>query len=181
MQQKSKFFVRQNRPPQDEPWLWLTREMLESEAWRGLSNAARHVIYRIAIEHMHHGGQENGRLPVTYADFVAYGVPKNMVAGAIREATELGFIAVTERGAGGNREFRRPSLYALAWLPMDDGTATRHRWKKFGSLADARRAASKARDGAPADSSEGQLEIPNASPLKGGESAPLFGSTRMAG
>jgi hypothetical protein len=47
-------------------------EMLESPAYRALSLSARRVLDRIEIELAHHGGRDNGGLPVTYHDFEAY-------------------------------------------------------------------------------------------------------------
>jgi hypothetical protein len=41
-------------------------EMLESPAYRVLSLSARRVLDRIDIELGHHGGNDNGRLPVTH-------------------------------------------------------------------------------------------------------------------
>jgi hypothetical protein len=66
--------------------------MLESPAYRALSQAAHMVIARIEIELGHHGGNDNGRLPVTFEHFVEYGIYRNGVAAAIREAEALGFI-----------------------------------------------------------------------------------------
>jgi hypothetical protein len=45
------------------------RQMIESPAWRALSLAARKALDRIEIEHLDHGGAENGKLPVTYRNF----------------------------------------------------------------------------------------------------------------
>jgi hypothetical protein len=73
--------------------------MLESPAYRALSQAAHMVIARIEIELGHHGGNDNGRLPVTFEHFVESGIYRNGVAAAIREAEALGFIRVTERDA----------------------------------------------------------------------------------
>ena len=78
--------------------------MLESPAYRALSASGHKVISRIEIELGHHGGNDNGRLPVTTNDFVEYGMHRTSVAPAIREAEALGFIRVTERGRGGNAE-----------------------------------------------------------------------------
>jgi len=41
---------------------------------------------------MEHGGAENGKLPVTYADFEKWGVRPNSIAGAIRTLEALGLI-----------------------------------------------------------------------------------------
>jgi hypothetical protein len=48
-------------------------EMMESDAWRALSLAGRRVIDRVEIEHGHHGGTDNGKLPVTFDQFCEYG------------------------------------------------------------------------------------------------------------
>jgi hypothetical protein len=49
-------------------------EMLESPAYRALSLSGHRIWARIQIEHAHHGGKENGKLPVTYRDFNEFGV-----------------------------------------------------------------------------------------------------------
>src|SRR5271155_6063929 len=81
-------------------------EMLESPAYRTLSRAAHQVLSRIEIEHAHHGGLENGDLPVPYEHFIEYGLHRRMIAPAIRELEALGLIAVTVRGCAGHAEFR---------------------------------------------------------------------------
>src|SRR5262249_30554583 len=72
--------------------------MIESAAWRTLSLSARRVLDRIEIEHLHHGLTENSRLPVTFDDFVRYGIERHGIAAAIRECEALGFIEITQRG-----------------------------------------------------------------------------------
>jgi hypothetical protein len=59
-------FKRANQPPSGEPFIWTTREMLESAAFRAISGGALKIVYRIAVEHMSHGGGLNGDLAVTY-------------------------------------------------------------------------------------------------------------------
>jgi hypothetical protein len=44
-------------------------EMMESPAYRVLSLSAHRVLSRIEVEYAHHGGQDNGKLPVTFDDF----------------------------------------------------------------------------------------------------------------
>jgi len=70
----------------DGQWSPRLIEMLESPAYRVLSVSAHRVISRIEIEHAHHGGNDNGNLPITKHDFMAYGMDHNAVAPAIREA-----------------------------------------------------------------------------------------------
>jgi len=65
-------------------------EMIESPAWRALSLSGRRAVDRIEIEHGHHGGNDNGRLPVTFDDFEDFGISHKSVAPAIREVVALG-------------------------------------------------------------------------------------------
>ena len=59
-------------------------KMLESHAFRELSLSARRVLDRLEIELAHHGGMDNGKLPVTYDDFQRYGIDRHAIAPAIR-------------------------------------------------------------------------------------------------
>src|SRR5262249_15093370 len=94
-------------------------EMLESAAYRALSLSAHRVLSRIEIELGHHAGSDNGRLPITYEDFQAYGIDRHAIAPAINELEALGFIEVTERGRTGNAEFRSPNKFRLTFRPTD--------------------------------------------------------------
>jgi hypothetical protein len=125
---------------------WSARpiEMLESPAYRTLSASAHLVISRIEIELAHHGGNDNGRLPVTVEQFVEYGMHRSSVAPAIREADALGFIRVTERGLGGNAEYRRPNLFYLTFATWR-GAAPTHEWRRIKTIEDAQRVAHEAR------------------------------------
>jgi hypothetical protein len=121
-------------------------EMLESFAYRVMSLSARRAIDRVEIELAHHGGNDNGKLPVTFQQFISYGIDRHSVAPAIREAISLGFLRITQAGCAGNREYRSPNLFRLTYRPAKgvpgDGS---HEWKLFGSLGDAKQTASKAR------------------------------------
>jgi hypothetical protein len=66
--------------------------MLESPAYQTLSLSGHRVISRIEIELAAHGGNDNGKLPVTYQNFIDYGVHRESVASALRESQALGFI-----------------------------------------------------------------------------------------
>jgi hypothetical protein len=122
-------------------------EMLESPAYRALSLSAHRVISRIEIELAHHGGNDNGRLPVTKQDFIAYGIHNDAVAPAIREAEALGFIRVTEPGRGGNAEYRQPKLFFLTFAHSRESRAEPppHDWRNIKTLDEALAIASAAR------------------------------------
>jgi hypothetical protein len=136
-----------NAPPHGEAWFWITKEMLESAAYRALSAPARKVIDRIALEHMAHAGGHNGKLPVTYQDFRAYGVRRSSINGAIAEAIELGFIERTDDGSIAWGEFKgKPARYRLAWLKDFEGASAPNRWKRFDTVSKARDAAHRAQE-----------------------------------
>ncbi len=124
-------------------------EMLESPAYRALSVSAHRVISRIEIELGAHGGNENGQLPVTKQDFLAYGISHDQIAPAIREAEALGFIRVTERGRGGNSEYRKPNRFFLTFAHARDSRAVPppHAWRRFETIKEAKLAARIARAG----------------------------------
>ena len=139
-----------NAPPKDQPWIWLTREMVESPAWRVLTHPALKVVMRVALEHMSHGGVCNGALPITYDDFTAYGVRRSSIRKGIAEAIALGFVDRIREGRkawGGGRG--APAEYRLAWVPMAAGTAdsttTNDRWRTFKTIAAAQAVADAAR------------------------------------
>lgn len=111
-------------------FLALRRDLLESDAWTEMTLAARLALDRLAIEHMAHGGKENGNLIVTYDDFAAFGVRRASVAEAIRLLEKLGLIVVTERGRGGNAEFRRPARYRVTFLSSGRASPT-NEWASY--------------------------------------------------
>jgi hypothetical protein len=122
-------------------------EMLESPAWRALSLSARRIVDRIEIELAHHGGNDNGKLPVTYEDFVEYGISLRLVAPAMREAEALGFIRITEHGRGGNADHRQPNLFFLTSVNGRDSRAQppTHDWRKIKTIEEAEMIATEAR------------------------------------
>jgi len=107
-------------------------EMLESPPYRALSQSAHRVLSRIEIELGHHAGKDNGRLPVTYEDFEAYGIDRHSIAPAIRELEGLGFIEVTEQGRAGHGEFGWPNRFRLTFRPTQTYEPT-HEWRRIGS------------------------------------------------
>lgn len=117
-------------PPKDQPWAWMTREMLESPAYVGLSRAALLSLSRLQLEHMAHAGRENGALIVTYEQFIEYGVAKNGIASAIRELEEAGFAQVMVRGGKSFGTVNVPSQYRLTWLPDFNGNKPTHEWRR---------------------------------------------------
>ena len=84
-------------------------EMLRSPAMRALSLTGRRILDRIEIELAEHGGNDNGKLPVTHRDFEQFGINRNAIGAGIREASALGFIKQTQRGFA-ERRVPQPEL-----------------------------------------------------------------------
>ena len=129
---------------------WSARliEMLASPAYRALSLSAHRLIARIEIELASHGGNDNGRLPVTKQDFIEYGISPRLVAPATREAGALGFIRVTQRGRGGNAEHRQPNLFLLTFAYGRESRTDppTHDWRKIKTIEEAEAIAAAARN-----------------------------------
>jgi hypothetical protein len=111
-------------------WCSRPREMLESAAYRVMSRAGHQVLSRIELELRYHGGKENGHLPVTFENFVDYGIERGGIAPALREVEALGFIEITHHGRGGNAEHRSPNLFRLTYEPTKNADPT-NEWKRF--------------------------------------------------
>jgi hypothetical protein len=123
-------------------------EMLRSPAMAVLTLSARRMLERIEIELAGHGGTDNGRLPVTFDDFVAFGIHRKSVAPAMRELEALGFIEITERGRAGNSEWRRPNLFRLTFRDLNRAAPT-HEWRRIKTIEQAKAVAQAARNPPP--------------------------------
>jgi hypothetical protein len=108
-------------PPLEVQWAWFPQDMLQSPAWRQLIKhpAAVTVFMRIVLEHLRHGGKNNGNLIVTYADFREFGLSQHSIADGIALATALGFTHV-KRGRPSREGDRYPSRYTLTIYPVLD-------------------------------------------------------------
>jgi hypothetical protein len=114
------------------PWIKRRLDMMQSPAWRALSANAKCVIERLEIEHMLHAGKDNGRLVCTYQNFADRGIRHRSIATAIRNAVELGFMEIRQRGwrsAGHGR----PALYRLTFLATDNAGPT-DEWRHISGL-----------------------------------------------
>jgi hypothetical protein len=136
---------RRKRNRIDGQWNGRLIEMMESPAYRVLSLSAHRVMDRICIELAHHGGNDNGALPCTFADFEEYGIDRQAIAPAIRELEALGFIEVTMRGRPSAGDFRWPNLFRITWINSKSSTEPTHEWRRFKTTEEAHLVASAAR------------------------------------
>ena len=139
-----------------------TIEMIKSPAWSVLSLSARRVLDRIEIERADHGGNDNGRLPVTYDDFERYGIHRHSIAAAIREIEALGFAEITERGRAGNAEFRSPHKFRLTYFHVGRAPPT-NEWQRIKTDEEAHALAKAARRDAPQKTKVQWRKTPNLS------------------
>jgi hypothetical protein len=128
-----------------EQFTWRKTRMLESPAFCVLNLTEHRILARIEIELRHHGGHDNGKLPVTFADFEAYGVGnRRCAASANRALCALGFLEITEAGRAGNREFRTPNKFRLTYQPVDRAKET-DEWARIQTIEEAEGIAKAAR------------------------------------
>jgi hypothetical protein len=121
--------------------------MLESPAFRVLTRGAHQFLCRLEIELGHHGGNNNGALPLTYQDLIDYGMSRNQIAAAMREAVALGFAQCTRQGRGGNADSRSASLWRITYL-HDRGSRANlptHEWRRVKTIEEAKSIARAAR------------------------------------
>ena len=116
-----------HRPPKDEPWVWLTRELLASAAWRAQGINTIRLVTFLLIEHMNHAGTENENLKATYDQLVAYGLTRSAIRMAVEEAKFLGLIRFRRGGRWASTN--QPSTYRLTFLADRDGNPPTNEWK----------------------------------------------------
>lgn len=117
------------RPPAGEPWVWMTRDLLKSDAWQSLGINERRFIDFLLVEHMRHAGKRNGELIAPWEQLKEAGIGLRLIGDVIATVDKVGLVDC-KRGTG-----RRPSVYALTWLPLCDGTEPGNRWQSYQAVA----------------------------------------------
>lgn len=115
-------------PPEGKPWVWLTRELLASPAWRSRSINCARLMDFLLVEYMNHAGTENGNLKATYDQLVESGLTRSQIRAAVEEAEFLGLIRYERGGrwAGSNQ----PSTYRLTFYADRDISPSTNEWKR---------------------------------------------------
>ena len=108
-----------------EPFVILPIAMLESRAWLALTHTARLILDRLIVENATHYGTRNGRLIVSYQDFIGFGIgDRAAIARGLRTLIEHGFLEITTPGRWNGPRRRRAARYRLTFLPTTDNPAT---------------------------------------------------------
>jgi hypothetical protein len=112
-----------HKPDEANPAFIMTRlVMLDSPAFWALKPIEARILNVIEIEHMRHGGVENGRLIVTRRQFEKRGIPIKAIASGLRALEALGFIQIT-RGAAGIGDHAQAHRFRLTYVqpnPTDE-------------------------------------------------------------
>ena len=128
-------------------WAARSIEMMELPAYRILGLSAHRALSRIEVEFAHHGGQDNGKLPVTFDDFADYGIRRQSIGPALDELEALGFIKITEHGKMAlAAEYRRPNKFLLMSRPPQKGVVSHDGWCRFKTVEDAEAAVAEVRE-----------------------------------
>jgi hypothetical protein len=116
------------RPPKGEPWIWLTRELIESPAWRLRSINCTRLLDFLLVEHMNHAGTENGNLMATHDQLNLWGAGRRHIRPAIEEAIFLGLLKYERGGRWANTN--QPSRFRLTFFFSDeDFSPATNEWK----------------------------------------------------
>ena len=120
--------------PRKRRWLttaWVAHrlELLLSPAWQAIPRPLQRLLDRLEIEHMRHGGFENGHLFVSYGQFVEYGISKRSVRATIELGEALKLITVSRVEEVGAGNLRPPNRYGLSYVPKKGSTVPGDEWK----------------------------------------------------
>jgi hypothetical protein len=107
-----------------EPFVMLPRSLIQSDAWRSAGINTRRFMDFLLLEHMAHGGKENGKLKATDRQLQNFGIGTHYVTAAIKEAEKLGLVDCHRGG------MRVATTYTVTWLRLHDGTAASNRWRE---------------------------------------------------
>jgi hypothetical protein len=121
--------LRDKRNKPNGPFVWMTRELLESDAWRTADRATRVFVDWLMLEHMAHAGTENGNLIATFGQLTKWGISRGMIHKAQKEAIRRGLVYRTSEGAFNAGHW--PNTFGLGWLPGRDGSPAPNRWKAY--------------------------------------------------
>jgi hypothetical protein len=119
------------------PWAQIYIDVIDGDAWRGLSINARRILDALILLHFENKQAENGKLQISYTQFADVGVRRKSIAAALRELEGARMI-VKGKGVATTNLPVRPLLYGLpmyfvaatggivnagsrrfAWVPLD--------------------------------------------------------------
>ncbi|MFZ5671732.1 MAG: hypothetical protein ACOZAM_02085 [Pseudomonadota bacterium] len=88
-------------PPIGEPFIWKTLRLISSDAWRFRSIHCTRLLDFLEIEHLRHGGVENGALVAPYNQLETFGIGRRFISKTIAEAETRKLVEVKRGGLKG--------------------------------------------------------------------------------
>lgn len=109
------------------------QSLLESPGYRRLNLPAFKILTFLKIEHVRHGGMENGNLLAPHLQLRGLGISGRKIRPAL---TMLEAFGIIRRTSDGSRQGGRPNAatYALTWLPTCDGSMPTEDYKAITRL-----------------------------------------------
>jgi hypothetical protein len=120
-----------------------------------MSINVKRLVDFLMVEHVDHGGKENGRLLAPWNQLVECGIGRRLIAETVSEASRRGLLDV-RHGAG-----RAANTYTLTFLKTFDGEPPSNRWRTFREVT-ASSGISEVHDGVP----QGDLEVHEGEPQR---------------
>ncbi len=114
---------------------WLTQwiphrlEMRIHPAWLKAPRPLRKVIERLEIEHLRHGGYNNGELFVSYLQFVGFGVSRRSIRSTLKLGEDLGLIEVIRGTETVQSDIRPANSYRLTYVPAKGKDNPTDEWR----------------------------------------------------
>lgn len=103
-------------------------ELYLSPAWKLRPTPLARILERLEVEHLRHGGQNNGELYVSFGQFVEAGVSRRNILHLLRLGDALGLLEVRQdEEHGGN--IRAPNAYRLTYVPNKGKHVPTDEWK----------------------------------------------------
>lgn len=118
---------------------WLTQwiphrlEMLLHPAWQKAPRPLKKIIERLEIEHLRHGGFNNGELYVSYLQLVDFGLSKRSIKPVLQLGEDLGLIEVIQRDEAVQGDIRPANAYRLTYVPAKGKENPTDEWKLISS------------------------------------------------
>ena len=117
---------------ENEPKIYLTKEMLESGVYRGLSRVAMLLLQDFLAKRIMKQAskkkwfcENNGKIIFPFGEAVEKGHSRNQFRNGIDELQAKGFLDITHQGKGGRKPLK--GLSDCSTYLIDD------RWKKYGT------------------------------------------------
>lgn len=103
--------------------------LLLSDAWQKRPVPLIRLLEQLEIEHLRHGGQENGKLYVSYSQLQLSGISRRTIRPAIDCGMALGLLKAESDPDFQGGDLRQPNRYALTYLPVRNAKLPTDEWR----------------------------------------------------